>query len=300
MTHQAGDSGTAQPTIARHAAATRKPSFTLPALSCDCHAHVFGPQSRFPYHPDRKYTPHEASLADYLAMLKALGIERGVLVQPTVYKDNNSALLDALETSREIGLRGIAVAAANVTEETLQGWHNSGIRGLRLNVRDGAGLENAKLLAAKIKPLGWHIDLRVSDEHLLALSAELHALPVDIAIAHFGQPDVAAGIDGTAFRSLLDMLGTGRCWIKLSAPMRSSRMALPYADVMPLIAKLVAENPERLLWGSDWPHTRIKGEMPDDGDLCDLLPQWIPDAETRDRILAANPAALYGFGVIPA
>lgn len=274
---------------------TRRPVFRLPALSCDCHAHVFGPQRLFPYHPGRKYTPPEAPLGHYLSMLRAIGAERGVLVQPTVYKKDNSAMLAALQSGGEIALRGIAVTGADISEHELQALHQAGVRGLRLNVRDGAGLDGAARLAAKIKSFGWHIDLRVSDEHLSELAQRLQTLSVDIVIAHFGQPDVTAGVGGTAFMSLLKMLGSGRCWIKLSAPMRSSVTAFPYDDVLPMIQMLVSENPDRLLWGTDWPHTRIKGDMPNDGDLCDLLPEWIPGAADRERILVRNPAVLYGF-----
>ncbi len=285
------------PTVAGPVADTRKPHLTLPPGSCDTHAHVFGPEDKYPYDPNRRYTPPDALLADYLKMLRALGVERAVLVQPSGYMTDNSRLIDALREQTAFPLRGIAVVNNSVSDDVLRDMHDAGVRGLRVNLRvsNGASADMAPQLARRIAPLGWHLQVRVDPKDFASARSLIEALPVDVVIDHIGGVPVKDGIAGPDFRMLLDLVGSGRCWVKLSAPMRMSEEALPYSDVTPFVRKLVEAAPDHMLWATDWPHTGVGGTMPNDGDLCDLLSDWIPDAGTRQRILVDNPARLYGF-----
>jgi 2-pyrone-4,6-dicarboxylate lactonase len=284
------------PTIAGPDPNTRAPRLRLPSGSCDCHAHVFGPQDRYPYDPKRRYTPPDALPSAYIKMLRTLGIERAVLVQPSVYMTDNSALLDALVDQR-FPLRGVAVVDGTVSDGELERMNALGVRGLRLNLRfaNGAPVEAAPRLAARIAPLRWHLQFRINAEDFPSVEAMLDAMPVDVVIDHIGQVPVEDGLHGTAFQTLLRLVRKGRCWVKLSAPMRMSNQEYPYADVTPFVHALVEAGPAHMVWATDWPHTTITKRMPNDGDLCDLLLDWIPDAATRKTILVDNPARLYGF-----
>lgn len=286
----------ARPTIPGPDPDTRRPKIKLPPGACDCHAHIFGPQARYRYDPKRRYTPPDAPISDYLRMLRTLGIERAVLVQPSVYMTDNSALLDALRET-DFPLRGVAVVTDNVTDRELQAMHALGVRGLRLNLRFEAGVppETAPRLAARIAPLGWHLQFRINPGDFVNVEPMLERLPVDIVIDHMGQVPVAEGVSGRSFQIILKLVRSGRCWVKLSAPMRMSQQEFPYADVVSFAWALVAAAPERMVWATDWPHTTITKKMPNDGDLCDLLADWIPDPAARKKVLVDNPAKLYGF-----
>jgi predicted TIM-barrel fold metal-dependent hydrolase len=279
------------------------PHVSLPPGACDCHAHVFGPAARFPYAKERSYTPPDAPLADYLRMLDTLGFARGVLVQGSAHGRDNSALLDALR--RHPGrLRGVAVADASVAADELRRWQRLGVRGLRFNhffrggqlhYRGGVTLATARALAGTMAELGWHLQLWIDVKDLPETLPALAALPVPVVIDHMGRTDAGAGTGTPGFRSLLRLLGGGGGWVKLSGAHRVSSSAPDYPEARPFHEALVRENPERLVWGTDWPHPRIEGEMPDAGRLLDLFAEWTPDAATRRRILVENPARLYGF-----
>lgn len=287
----------AAPTIPGADPDTRKPRLALPAGSCDCHAHIFGPQGKYPYHPARPYTPPDALLPDYLKMLRTLGVDRAVVVQPSVYKTDNSKLLDTLRES-DFPLRGIAVVDEAVTDAELEAMHAAGVRGLRLNLRtgnSGAPAEVAPRFARRVAPLGWHLQFRIKPEDFVGAEAMIEKLPVNVVIDHIGGVPVAEGLTGASFRTVLSLVRSGRCWVKLSAPMRISKQAFPHHDVLPFVHALVDAAPDQLLWGTDWPHTTLPGKMPNDGDLCDLLAEWIPDAATRKKVLVDNPAKMYGF-----
>jgi len=269
---------------------------TVPRGACDCHAHIFGPQDRYGYQPERRYTPPDASLADYLALLDRLGIERGILVQPSIYGTDNSAMLAAMQAGRH-RLRAVAVVDPSISDNEL-GWMNSrGVRGARLNLRfeEIASEEHVSALARRILSFGWHLQLYARGNDIRRLERVLMSLPVDIVIDHMGEPPVADGVIGEAFQSLLRLLRNGRCWVKLSGPMRMSAEQFPYADMLPFVRELAETRPDRLIWGSDWPHPNLVTRMPNDGDLLDLLGIWIPDEAMRDRILVDNPAELYRF-----
>jgi len=286
----------AVPTIPGPIAATRKPRFTLPRGTCDCHAHLFGPQTKYPYAAGRRYTPPDATSGDYIRMLRTLGVDRAVLVQPSVYMTDNAVILDALAENK-FPFRAVAVVSDEVTDAELARMHKLGVRGLRVNLRNsnGAPADIAPKLAARIAPLGWHLQFRINADDFVGIGPMLRALPVDFVIDHIGQVPVADGVNGAAFSSILELARSGRCWVKLSAPMRMTALEYPYADVMPFVHALAAIAPERMLWASDWPHTTLTKAMPNDGDLVDLLPEWVPDAAVRQKILVDNPARLYGF-----
>lgn len=286
----------ATPTIPGPVRDTRVPRLRLPAGSCDCHAHLFGPQPRYPYHPDRRYTPPDALLEDYVAMLRTLGVARGVLVQPSVYMTDNRVILDAL-ARQAFPLRAVAVVDDTASDAELKRMDVLGVRGLRLNLRHSNGVpaDIAPRMAARIAPLGWHLQFRIDSRDFVAVEQLLRALPVDVVIDHIGQVPVEDGLDGAAFSAMRRLLDTGRCWVKLSAPMRMSAGEYPYEDVLPFVRALVDAAPQRLLWATDWPHTTLTKRMPNDGDLVDLLATWLPTEALRRQVLADNPARLYGF-----
>jgi predicted TIM-barrel fold metal-dependent hydrolase len=283
--------------------APSRPKVPLPERACDTHAHVFGPATRFPFAADRSYTPPDAPLAQYLGMLDTLGFARGVLVQGSAHGSDNSAMLDALARAPE-RLRGVAVADEHVPAAELRRWHALGVRGLRFNhfFRDGAlhyrggvPLAAARVLAPVMKELGWHLQLWIDVKDLPQTVPVLASLALPVVIDHMGRSEASAGTATAGFTSLLRLLGAGGCWVKLSGAHRISRQSPDYPDARPFHEALVAENPERLVWGGDWPHPRMEGEMPDVGHLLDLFQEWTPDAATRRRILVTNPARLYGF-----
>ncbi len=280
-----------------------RPKIPPPPNACDTHAHVFGPADRFPYAGDRSYTPPDAPLEKYLSMLDTIGFARGVLVQGSAHGCDNSAMLDALARRPE-RLRGVAVAAADVEPATLREWHRLGVRGLRFNhffrggqlhYRGGVPLDAATTLAPVMAELGWHLQLWIDVKDLPDTLAPLKSFGLPVVIDHMGRTDARAGTNPPGFQSLLRAVGEGWCWAKLSGAHRLSQQAPDYPDARPFHEALVAANPERLVWGSDWPHPRVEGEMPDAGQLFALFQQWTPDLAVRERILVVNPARLYGF-----
>jgi predicted TIM-barrel fold metal-dependent hydrolase len=279
-----------------------RPKVPPPLNACDTHAHVFGPAARFPYADDRSYTPPDAPLAKYLAMLDAVGFDRGVLVQGSAHGRDNSAMLDAL-TRQPDRLRGVAVADESVSSETLRRWNDLGVRGLRFNhffrdgqlhYRGGVPLAAAQTLAPVMAELGWHLQLWIDVKDLPETIAVLKAIGLPVVIDHMGRTDARAGIRTDGFQCLLRALGEGWCWTKLSGAHRISQNAPDYPDARPFHEALVVANPERLVWGGDWPHPRVEGEMPDVGRLFELFQAWTPDPVAQQRILVANPARLYG------
>ena len=285
-------------------AAPRPPALALPGGACDCHAHICGPAAAYPYVAERIYTPPDATLGSYRHLLAVLGVERAVLVQPSVYGTDNRAMLAALRAAGP-GFRGVAVVEPTITEGEVAALHRAGVRGVRLNLvdrREGRNvvpLALVRTLAQRIARFGWHIEFLVNLDEATGFADAVADLSVPIVLGHLGYPRAGAGewTQAKGFAQLLDLLADGRCWVKLTGPYRiSTAPDLPYADVDAAAARLVEAAPGRLVWGSDWPHVMMKKPMPNDGPLCDLLARWIPDAETRRRILVENPSALYGFG----
>ena len=280
-----------------------RPRVPLPPDACDTHAHVFGPSDRFPYADDRSYTPPDAPLEKYLAMLDTIGFARGVLVQGSAHGNDNAAMLDAL-ARRPDRLRGVAVADADVSPDVLRQWNSLGVRGLRFNhffrdgqlhYRGGVPLAAAEKLAPVMAELGWHLQLWIDVKDLPQTVPILKSLRLPVVIDHMGRTDARAGTGTEGFQSLLRAVGEGWCWAKLSGAHRLSESAPDYPDARPFHEALVKANPERLVWGGDWPHPRVEGEMPDAGHLLELFQAWTPDSATQRRILVTNPAKLYGF-----
>lgn len=274
------------------------PSLAIPAGAVDCHAHIFGPVSHYPYHPDRTYTPPDSSLASFQHLHRTLGIERGVLVQPSVYGCDNSATYDALQALKTSGAdyRGVAVVKPDVKDDTLDVLQAAGVRGVRLNLlfKGGLAWRDLRALAGRLADRNWHLQLLIDVSAMDDLTTRLAGLPVPVVIDHMGHMPAAKGPDHEGFTALCRLLGEGSAWVKLSGAYRmTARRRLPYDDVIPLARRLVDANPARCVWGSDWPHPHFSGEMPNDGPLLDELAQWAPDPETRRRILVDNPTVLY-------
>jgi len=286
--------------------APRQPSRSkvpTPPKACDTHAHVFGPGARFSYAEDRSYTPPDAPLEKYLAMLDTLGFERGALVQGSAHGRDNSAMLDALARNPDC-LRGVAVADESVPAAELRRFASLGVRALRFNhffrggqlhYRGGVPLTAAQALAPLMKQLGWHLQLWIDVKDLPDTIPILKSIGVPAVIDHMGRTDARAGVNTPGFQSLVRLLGDGGCWVKLSGAHRLSTRAPDYPDARPFHEALIRANPEQLIWGTDWPHPRIEGEMPDAGHLLDLFNEWTPDESTRRKILSDYPARLYEF-----
>lgn len=270
-------------------------STLVPRGACDCHAHIFGPQGRFPYSPNRSYTPAERLPSDYAAMLKSIGIDRGVVVQPSVYGTDNRATLNAIA---ELGpdFRGVAVLQPDVGDKSLADHAAGGIRGVRLSsiTRGGVGLEHLEAMAARLKGSAWHIQILADFSKDRELAARIRKLDVSVVVDHFGVVDASEGVCGQGFRDLLALARSGRCWVKLSGLYLVSRQPAPFTDLRPMAEALVAAAPERMVWATDWPHPAAKDPV-DDARLLSLLCEWVPDDAMRHRILVDNPAKLYGF-----
>jgi len=289
-----------EPTSPPHDAHPRRPGVEVPALACDVHAHVCGPHERYPLIAERLYTPPDASPADFRHMLDAVGVARGVLVQPSIYGYDNRAMLDGLATDPE-RLRGVAVVPFDVADAELDRLHAAGVRGVRANIVDlktGKGqlpLAELTSLARRIERLGWHVEFLMHVDEFPDLDRQLADFPVPVVFGHLGYVPTAKGLGTQGFAALLRLMRDGKAWVKLTAPYRLTLSAMPYADVAPFAQALVDAAPDRLLWGSDWPHVFIRTAMPNDGALFDVFASWVPDAALRKRILVDHAAEVYGF-----
>ena len=275
----------------------------LPRGACDCHCHVFGPAARFPYAEPRSYTPDDAPLEAYLGLLDRLGFERGVLVQPSAYGRDNRAMIDALTREPE-RLRGVAVGGEELTPAILNEWHACGVRALRVNefrrdgkpyYQNGVRLSDVEHLLPAMAELGWHLQLWIDARDLPEMMPALARVPVPVVVDHMGRMDYRGGTDHPGFQALVRGVGEGRLWSKLSGTYRLGATAPDYAEARPFHDALVAANPANLVWGSDWPHPRPEGPVPDAARLLQVFLAWTPNDRTRKAILADNPARLYDF-----
>jgi 2-pyrone-4,6-dicarboxylate lactonase len=280
----------------------RQPKRRLPSRSCDTHAHIMGPKATYAYSPARIYTPPDCLLSDYLHMLDTLGVERAVLVQPSVYGTDNTVMLEAMKAAGN-RFRGIAVVAEDISDSELKAFDAAGVRGVRVNIVDVKDrkpgtlpMESLTKLARRVAPLGWHLEFLMHADEFPDLDRAFADFPVDIVLGHLGYMKTDKGLGNAGFQALLRLMKAGRAWVKLTGPSRiTTTGGLPYSDVVPYARALLETNPGRVIWGTDWPHVIIKTPMPNDGDLADLLSDWIPDAQMHEQILARNPARLYGF-----
>ena len=283
-------------------ASPRKPKLQAPPGAIDCHAHIFGPVARYPFSPKRLFTPPDVTLAQYRALLATLGIERAVLVTPSVYGMDNERQLDTLVEMKG-AWRGVAVVPTDVPEQELDRLHKAGFRGVRVNLfaKSGLVLEDLETIAARVSAFKWHVQLHVDSRNLPEIAPRLRRPPVDVVFDHMGHIPADAGVTHPGFVALLELMREGRFWVKLSAPYRLSELPYPWSDVVPFAKALIAAAPERAVWGSDWPHPAVPGHMPanfvmpNDGDLLDVLSLWTDDPVQQRRILLDNPRQVYDF-----
>ncbi|MBA4788790.1 MAG: amidohydrolase family protein [Rhizobiales bacterium] len=277
------------------------PAFAMPKGACDSHAQIVGPHERYLMVTTRNYTPPPAAEPDFLAMHDALGIERGVLVQISVYGTDNRCMLATLRAHPE-RLRGIAAVGPDITDRELETLADSGVRGVRINTQLGGdiAIEAMGRMAHRVAGLGWHIELLMDVRALPGVATRIARLPVEVVFEHMGWAFTPAGPVEPGFQALLAMMREGRAWTKLSGPYLFSSTGAPYADVRPFAQALLEAAPERCLWGTDWPHVSVPGPMVRTEDMLGLLPEWAEDEGLRTRVLVDNPAWLYGFAPIGA
>jgi predicted TIM-barrel fold metal-dependent hydrolase len=295
------DNAAAIPVCAPPLATVRKPSIAMPPLACDSHAHICGPASRYAYSEKRIYTPHDCLLPAFRAMLKTLGVERAVLVQPSFYAADNTVLVEALKDGGK-NFRGVAVVTNDVSDTELQRLHDAGVGGVRVNVVDTneakgvLPMERLRALAARVRPLGWHMEFLAHVNEFPELDRMFADFPVDIVFGHLGYVPTGEGVTSRGFQALLRLMKQRRAWVKLTGPYRISPGRYPFSDTNAFAAALFDAAPDRIVWGTDWPHVKASWSipMPDDGDLTDLLSAWVPPA-LRKQVLVDNPAALYDF-----
>ena len=275
-----------------------KPRFAPPAGAVDAHCHVFGPADRFPFAPERKYTPCDAPKENLWKLRDHLGFDRNVIVQATCHGSDNRALVDALRDSKGCA-RGVATVRSDVAQEELDELHDAGVRGVRFNfVRrlvDAPPVDALKTIADKIGPMGWHVVVYFEADDLPGYYDFFSDLPVDVVIDHMGRPDVSGSPDDEAFRLLLRFLDENAgAWVKVSCPERLSNDGPPgYDDVVPFAKTIVENYPDRVLWGTDWPHPNMKSHMPDDGHLVDYIPRIALTEVLQHKLLVDNPMRLY-------
>jgi 2-pyrone-4,6-dicarboxylate lactonase len=280
------------------------PRFALPAGTVDAHCHVFGPGDAFPFAPERKYTPCDASKEQLFALRDHLGVSRNVIVQATCHGADNRAMVDAVRAAGGRA-RGVATVRPDVNDVELRELHGAGVRGVRFNfVRrlvDAAPTDELATIAKRIAPFGWHVVVYFEAADLPDLEGFFTTLPTPVVVDHMGRPDVTKPVDGPEFDRFLRFVERGDVWVKVSCPERLSVAGPPaldgernaYVDVVPFARRVVTEFPDRALWGTDWPHPNLTDHMPDDGLLVDHVPLVAVTAEQRQKLLVDNPMRLY-------
>jgi 2-pyrone-4,6-dicarboxylate lactonase len=274
----------------------KKPKLKLPPGACDSHIHLFGPSDKYPFADISPYTSRDALPEDLFALQDVLGLSTAVIVSPGGYSRDTTMLADVL-TKYPDRFRGIALMPDDASPAEFARLGGLGVRGLRMmSARRGAHVPHLNpATAARAHEHGWHVQFYPEGTDIVEYADKLLALPNDIVLDHFASIPAAGGVDQPAVKTVLRMLDTGRVWLKLSGPMRCTPGDFPYAPVTPLAHAFVKHAPQRMVWGSDWPHVNLNGRaMPNDGDLLDLLAEWVPDETLRNRILVQNPRALYG------
>jgi predicted TIM-barrel fold metal-dependent hydrolase len=284
------------------------PTFDVPANACDCHTHIFGPDAKFPLSPKRLYTPGPATIDDLAAMHQAIHIERVVIVHPSPYGADNAVTVDAV---RKLGprARGVAVIDDTTTDAMLEDMHDAGIRGVRVNLESFGEIAPAEAgrrlqqAAARVARLGWHVQTYTNIGILAPLADVILALPTPLVVDHFGRPKAALGIDQPGFAEFLALLRSGKVYVKISAPYRISQLP-HYPDAAAIAHAMIAANPDRIVWGTDWPHPGAAKRDPaviepfrseDNGEALNRLAQWTQSTAELEKILVDNPARLYQF-----
>jgi len=274
-----------------------QPRLKAPPGATDTHFHILGPATSYPYVEDREYTPPDALPTAYRRLLDTLGITRAVLIQPSVYGTDNSCMV---ESAPQLGIpaRMVVVVPFGTSDKELARLHKAGARGVRFILAHVGGLPLTDLerFSDRIKDIGWHVQFLLRPNHLIELEPRLAKLPVNFVIDHIGLIRPSEGnLEQPAFQALLRLIRGDHCWVKFTGGYRFSSEAPPYRDIFPFARKLVETRPDRLLWGSDWPHVMYKGRKFNTTELFDLLLDWAPDEKSQTQILVNNPAALFGF-----
>ncbi len=276
----------------------RMTTAVLPKGATDCHCHVFGPTSRFPYTDTNSYKPADAPKEALFSLHDRMGIDRCVIVQSAVHGYDNSVVVDAME-ARPGRYLGIALAPPDVDDATLDTLAAQGFRGMRFNymahLAPGASDDALRALAPRLADRGMHLQVHMDSGLIESLTPVLTGLPVTVVIDHFGRVDASKGMDQAPYQALLHLLDHANMWCKVSGSERASRQEPPYADAMPFAREIVARFGDRVVWGTDWPHPNYRADPPDDGDLFDLLPQIAPDAAALQALMVDNPTKLYRF-----
>lgn len=274
-----------------------KPRAALPAGACDAHCHVFGPADVFPYAPDRSYTPPDAPFEKIRELHQWLGLDRAVIVQASCHGDDNSAMLDAIKRSEGRYL-GVAIVNGSETDEQLADLNAGGVRAVRFNFVQHLGgapdLDIFDKTIERLPELGWHVVLHLDAQDILTYADRIKKLKVPFVIDHMGRVQAAKGLDQAPFKTLLELMRNPLAWVKVCGPERVSVGKRPFTDAAPFATRLIEAAPDRVLWGTDWPHPNISKDMPNDGELVDLMLDFCPP-EHLQKLLVENPARLYGF-----
>jgi 2-pyrone-4,6-dicarboxylate lactonase len=274
-----------------------KPKFKPPAGAVDAHCHVFGPADKFPYAPERKYTPCDAPKETLFQRRDFLGFERNVIVQASCHGSDNRALVDALKASNGRA-KGIAVVDADVTDAALKEMDDAGVLGVRFNflprLVSNSPREVFLGIANRVAKLGWHVVVYFESPLLESITPFLEAIPTTIVLDHMSVPDVSKGVDHPNFQNYLKLLDRNKkIWVKVTCPERLSKSGPPYDDVLPYARALTERFTDRILWGTDWPHPNMTTHVPDDGQLVDMIPKFAPSAAQQKAMLVDNPMRLY-------
>ncbi len=277
----------------------RKSKYVPPEGAVDAHCHIFGPEEEFPYSAERKYTPCTGSKHDLFALRDYLGLSRNVIVQASCHGKNNDALIDGLNSAGDLA-RGVAVVDDSVTAAELSAMHEAGVRGVRFNfVRrlvDPKPQQHYQSIVDKIAPLGWHVIVYIEAADFADQIPFLKSLPVTVVFDHMARPDISKGVAHDDFNQFIELMEDEKFWSKVSCPERLTTHGgshLNYSDVVPFMKRVVDAYPDRVLWGSDWPHPNMKSHVPDDGQLLELIPLIADTEEKRRQLLVDNPMRLY-------
>ena len=278
---------------------TKFPSFVAPSKACDAHCHVFGPAAKFPFAEGRTYTPPDSTFEDMQVLQETLGIDRAVIVQATCHGTDNSATLDAIARSRG-RYRGVAIVDEGFTDDDFKRMDEGGMRGIRFSfarhIGNAPDFTLVRRITHRIAPLGWHVVIYMEAPDIVENADVLSKLPLPVVIDHMGRVKTKDGVGQEAFQLLLGLLRERNdFWVKICGAERISSVGPPYEDAVPFAQACIEVAPDRVLWGTDWPHPNIEGYMPNDGDLMSLLALHAPDEAVRNRILVDNPNRLYGF-----
>jgi predicted TIM-barrel fold metal-dependent hydrolase len=281
-----------------NSAGTESPTLKAPTSACDCHIHIYDP-ARFPMAPNRRLPPTDAAVPQYRSLQKRIGTTRVVIVTPRNYATQNQVTVDAI-AQLSPQARGVAVLHPTVTDAELKRLHEAGVRGIRFSLSDPATavvtFEMVEPLSNRVADLGWHVQFNVEGQQVVEWATLLRRLPSQTVFDHMGHPPLPAGIQHPSHGIIRGLLDRGRTWVKLSGAYANSRVGPPYPEAALIAHAFIKAAPERMVWGSDWPHpTEAADRKPNDAVLFDLLSEWAPDEATRHRILVENPATLYGF-----